>query len=671
MPIRPPMKVIDTDAKAIADVREMQDTSLYGLDSEGADPTNPNRLWDPHPKVKKHQIIVWSYYDHARKVRSVIHGNLLKHYARWLADKKARKVGSMWQFDLSVFAENGFPVNEESIVGDTVTESFQTDENRLQHGLKQNALERGIVMKKFDQLFGMPALKKDGTPAKNKPRVMVDLWDVFTGKAPAALKTTLQDLYEYASEDPWASVMIHLYHKKQMVEEGTWSWYSNWELPLTFCLSRMEKRGIKLDIPMLEAIGKEAEAQQARIECVFRSEVGKPHFNLGSNEQKRKLLIDELNWPIVKYGDETSKGERNPSLDHEAMEEYADEYGFELANWLMDWQGVTTLRNTFIDGLLAKVYGQGDGICRTRFNQTRAKTQRLSSGDAKAKPYPLPNLQNIPRRPDKDPYGIRGAFVKRPGCKLLVKDYSGIELIAIAEVSKDPVLFGLLIRGENAHAKTACALFGLDYPKVKVNKEGKVTHEYKEWLEHFKVDHQPEYDDGKKTNFSLNYRMSVGTYAKRLGFTEEDAAARIDAYFGTYRGIAQYMTDIVKQARRDGYVTTLAGSRRRLTHILHKNRGLREHAERAAINAPIQGVAAKIIAVAMVELDRAHRRGQIQTKQLIQVHDELVMEGPENEVPKDEPTIDHIMVTRPREVLGLKIPLSVSGGMADNWKAAK
>lgn len=665
----PKMLVIDTPAKAKADAAQMQEESLYGLDSETANPQSPHREWDA-PAGCKRQIIVWSYYDHTRKVRAVVHGNLLPYYKAWLANPKARKIGSNLQFDSEVFRENGFPVAEASWIGDTVTQSFYTDENRLSHGLKANMLEvTGYKMNEFAKLFGYAPLKKDGTPMKNKWEVE-DLWTVWAKQNPL-IQTTREQLYEYASEDPWASVMVYLAFRKTMKEEETWDWYRQWELPFTFVLSRMEKRGIKLDIEMMEAIGKEVEAQQARIECVFRSEVGRPFFNLASNDQKKKLLLEELGWPVVKLGNETKDGSRNPSLDGEAMQIYKDEHGFELAEWLDDYNGVTTLKNTFIDGLLQKVKAQGDGVCRTRFNQTRAKTGRLSSGDKNADP-PLPNLQNIPARKEKDPYGIRAAFQARPGRILMVKDYSGIELTGIAEVSQDEVLVGLLQRGENAHAKTACGLFGLKYPEVKVDPHtGRVTKAYKEWLEQFKAEHDKEYSVGKQTNFSLNYRMSVQTYAKRMKIPEEEAAARMDAYFGTYPGIAAYMDWIVKEARRNGYVTTMAGTRRRLPEIYSKSRKHREHAERAAINAPIQGLAARVIQVAMVSLDKARRRKEIQTDLLLQVHDELVMEADEQQAKIDEPTVNKIMIEEPMRVLGLKVPLGVGGSLAPNWKEAK
>jgi DNA polymerase-1 len=665
----PPLRVIKTDKEAIADVAEMDETSLYGLDSETANPNSPYREWDA-PAGCKRQIIIWSYYDHSRKLRVVVHGNLTHHYAKWLANPKARKVGSNLQFDSEVFRENGFPVAEKSWVGDTVTESFYTDENRLSHGLKENMKEvTGYAMSQFKQLFGYAPLKKDGTPAKNKWEVE-DLWTVWANKNPL-ISTTREQLYEYSGEDPWASVMVHLKHKKQMIEEGTWEWYRKWELPFTFVLLRMEKRGIRLDLRMMEAIGKEVEAQQARIECVFRSEIGKPLFNMASNDQKKKLLLHELGWPIVKLGNETKSGDKNPSLDAEAMQIYKEEHGFELAEWLLDHAGVTTLKNTFIDGLMMKVRAQGDGICRTRFNQTRAKTGRLSSGDRNADP-PLPNLQNIPARKEKDPYGIRSAFTARKGKVLIVKDYSGIELTGIAEVSGDATLVALLQRGENAHAKTAAALFSLPYPEVKVDPiTKKVTKDYKAWLEKFKAEHDKEYAVGKQTNFSLNYRMSVQTYAKRMKITEEEAAERMDLYFNTYGGIAVYMDSVVKQARKDGYVTTLAGTRRRLPEIFSQSRKHREHAERAAINAPIQGLAARVIQVSMCELDAAYQRGEIKSQLLLQVHDELVFECDEKDAKEDEAKINKIMIEAPMRVLNLQVPIGVGGSIASNWREAK
>lgn len=674
---KPKVLYIDNKAEALKEHAILLNTAkkhAIGLDSETASASSQYAQWKAHPLAAKsdRQIIVWSYYDYKRNLAVVVRGDLLPCFAPWLASKVHPKVGTNMQFDVEVFGENGAPVAEESIVGDTVTESFYTDENRLQHGLKPVALEVcGIKLTPFMDNFGVYPLGRNGKPKKKK--IAMDLWEVWAGRHPVHGANGKQRLIEYSAEDPWASWHLHTKLKSQMIKEGMWDFYREVELPFTWVLRRMERVGIKVDIERLEEIGCEVEAAQQRIECVVRAMIGKPRFNLASNKQKTDLLFGEYHWPVVKRGKKNKQGIRNPCLDEEAMRIYSDVHGYPLATLLLKHSKLSTLKNTFINGLLAKIKAQPDGICRTRFNQTRAKTGRLSSGDKKAK---LPNLQNIPARKEKDPYGLRAAFKARKGKKLIVKDYGGIELVLMAEESNDEALAGAMIRGEKPHAKTGAALFGATYPDMNDpryynSKTNKVTPLYDQWLEKFKKDHDSWYAIGKQTNFSLNYRMSANTYAKRMKITEEEAEKRMRIYFDTYPGVAEFMEEQPRFAHETGYVKMRSGRRRRLPLINHPSQTIREHNERAAINAPIQGSAADIIKIAQVMIDKEIRAGRLKVTMLLQVHDELVFEADEAVAEEEERKIDKIMIEAPKKYLKLRVPLTVGGGIGDNWMEAK
>lgn len=679
--------VIKNEREAREELRKLDtDRDAYGLDTEGANPESPNRQWEPPPSIigtQYHQIICWSYYDPKRDLNVVVHGNLLPMWARWMADPKIRKIISNRKYDEPLLEKHGVPVR--GCLADTTVEDFLFDENRSEHGLKQTALDHcNIYLPSFMDLFGFfPMLKSGKGYAKKK--IAADLWDVWVGANPA-IKTTREELYAYSARDPWASYRVHKTLMPELKKMGIWGWYRTWEHPFTDVLYRMEPRGIRTDVARLEEVADECFASILRVETLFRALTDRPDFNLKSNKQKAELIFEDYGWPVVKWGNVTKSGNRNPSLDQEALEIYVDDHGFELAEYLQDHTKLSTMHSTFLVGLLRKIYAQGDDYCRTVFKQTRVKTHRLSSGDRNAKPHPLQNMQNLPAQKKKDPWRTRRAFIPDdPDTEgLIVKDYTGMELVGMAEFSDDKELGSAILRRENLHAKTACALFGGKYPKIKLDAEGHVGPDYKGWLDEFKEKHQDWYLGGKITNFSLNYKMSVKTYANRLKIEEEEAARRIEEYFKLYSGIPDYWEWVISHGRQTGYVPGIAGTRGHILGLKSSDRSVRSHAERQAVNWPIQNYNAACIKVAMVELDRAQRGlaskldlfpatrgGYIQSTMRLQVHDELVFCGPKKALADDDKKITYIMSEAPKRAFGLKYPITVGGGIGPNWNDAK
>jgi len=404
------------------------------------------------------------------------------------------------------------------------------------------------------------------------------------------------------------------------------SLYEEIELPLAGVLARMEHIGIRIDAVELARLSSMLETQIAALTRDIHSLAGS-EFNIASPQQLGKILFEVLAIPTpVKYG----KG-KVPSTAADILERLAPDHA--IVRHVLEYRQLTKLKGTYADALPALI-DPATGRVHTSFNQTGAATGRLSSSN--------PNLQNIPIRTELG-REIRAAFVPREGWKLIVADYSQIELRLLAHMSGDPVLVEAFRNGEDIHTRTAAEVLGV--PAMLVTKEAR--------------------NAAKAVNFGIVYGISGFGLAANLGIPRKEAEAYIRGYFERYAGVKRFIDSVIAQTRETGIAKTLLGRERPIPDMNSRNPNARGFAERTAMNSPIQGTAADLIKLAMVRIDR--KLAQFRTKMLLQVHDELVLEAPPEEIDQ----VKSIVQSEMEGVIELSVPLVVDIGTGDNWRDAK
>jgi len=391
-------------------------------------------------------------------------------------------------------------------------------------------------------------------------------------------------------------------------------------------LLAMERHGVLIDARLLEVQSNELGQRMLELERQVHELAGQP-FNLGSTKQSQKILLDKHKLPVVK---KTPTGAT--STDEDVLEQLALDHP--LPKRLLEWRGLTKLKSTYTDKL-PRMVNPRTGRVHTNYGQATAVTGRLSSTD--------PNLQNIPVR-TVEGRRIREAFIAPPGSHIVSADYSQIELRIMAHLSGDASLLKAFAAGEDVHRATAAEVFGV--PLDQVSSE------------------QRRY--AKVINFGLIYGMSAFGLASQLGIERSAAQQYMERYFARYPGVADYMQRTRNTARDLGYVETVFGRRLYLPEIRAQNQGRRQGAERAAINAPMQGTAADLIKLAMIAVHRWLDDDRLATRLVMQVHDELVLEVPDAELALVTTRLpDHM--TR---VADLAVPLVVDVGAGPNWERA-
>ena len=398
------------------------------------------------------------------------------------------------------------------------------------------------------------------------------------------------------------------------------------ELPLIPILANMEIAGIGVDRDFLENLGEDLRRRIADLEVSIHEAAGGP-FNVNSTLQLREVLFERLELPVVK---KTRKGA--PSTDASVLEKLRPEHP--VVEKLLTYRELEKLRSTYVDALAKLI--EADGRVRGRFNQMGAATGRLSQEQ--------PNLQNIPVRSEEG-RAIRKAFVAAPGSRFLVADYSQIELRILAHMSEDPGLVEAFAKGLDIHTATAARVAGIDAAEVTPDQRRRA----------------------KMINFGLLYGMEAYGLAQRLEIDRGEAQELIDAYFAQFPQVRAFMHGIVEQARADGYTTTLLGRRRYLPELSSGNFRDRQMGERMALNAPIQGAAADIIKMAMIELDRELNDRRLSARVLLQIHDELVLEVPDDEVDATAAVTRAVM----EGIVDLRVPLEVDMATGANLAECK
>ena len=413
--------------------------------------------------------------------------------------------------------------------------------------------------------------------------------------------------------------------RNRVLEKNLETIYSEIELPLAPLLYRMERAGLKVDRKVLadlsNYIGQELHKLTVKI-----YELAGREFNIGSPKQVGEILSDLH----IDSGRKTSTG--RVSTSKAVLEELAQQ--FELPRLIIDYRELDKLKSVYTDALPQQI--ATDGRIHCQLNQTVAATGRLSSSD--------PNLQNIPIRSEMG-RRIRRAFVAEKGNKIISADYSQLELRLLAHITQDPVMLEAFQKGEDIHARTARLVFG-----------AKTDEELREARRFAKI-----------VNFAIAYAIEPWGLSQRVGISRQEAKKVIEDYYNTYKGVRRYMEEVPIRAREHGYVRSIYGRIRPLPGIMDRNANIRKAAEREAINMPIQGTASDIVKIAMLKVDEEFRRAALESRMLMQVHDELLVEVPEKEVGTVSEILKHEMET----AVSLDVPLVADVGVGDNWMDAK
>jgi DNA polymerase-1 len=520
-----------------------------------------------------------------------------------LGDPDKPKLGQHGKYDLHVLRRHGLLV--QGYREDTMLESFVWNAGGQRHDMDSLAA----------RYLGYSTIRFEDVAGKGAKQI-------------SFAQVALEEATNYAAEDADITLRLHrVLSEKLAGEPGLQRVYREIEMPLVPVLERMEANGVSIDMDELRRQSADLSQRMMKAQLQAQQLAGRT-FNLDSPKQLGALLFEELKLPaLVK----TPGGA--PSTNEEALEAIAELH--ELPRLILEYRGLAKLRSTYTDKLPLMV-NPNTGRVHTSYHQAGAATGRLSSND--------PNLQNIPIR-SKDGRRIRQAFVAPPGRKLLACDYSQIELRIMAHLSEDKGLVQAFAGGVDVHRATAAEVFGATVDTV--------TREQR--------------SAAKAINFGLMYGMSAFGLARQLGIGRGEAQDYIALYFSRYPGVRDFMDRVRAQAREDGYVETVFGRRLYLPEIRSKNQGQRAGAERAAINAPMQGTAADIIKRAMISVDAwLQKQPGSRALMLMQVHDELVFEA----------DVDYVDVlkaevsARMAAAAELRVPLVVDCGVGDNWDEA-
>ena len=491
---------------------------------------------------------------------------------------------------------------------DTMLMSYVLDAGRSDHGLEPLA----------QRYFGHKTIDFNEVAGSGKGKLTFDC-------------VAVEKAAEYAAEDADVTLRLWQLLKPRLTAEHMTTVYETLERPLVPVLARMERRGISIDRQVLSRLSGEFAQRAMGLEEEIRALAGEP-VNPGSPKQIGDILFGKLGLP---GGTRTKTGQW--STGARALEELAEQ-GHPLPQKLLDWRQVAKLRSTYTDALPGYVNPQTHRL-HTSYALAATTTGRLSSSE--------PNLQNIPVRTEEG-RKIRRAFVAAPGYKLASADYSQIELRLLAAIADIEALKKAFREGLDIHAMTASEMFGVPVKDMPAEVRRRA----------------------KAINFGIIYGISAFGLANQLGIAREEAGAYIKKYFERFPGIRDYMEETKAFCKKNGYVLTLFGRKCHYPDIVNSNASIRAFNERAAINARLQGTAADIIRRAMVRMDAALAKEKLNAQMLLQVHDELVFELPEDEVERTLPVVKQVMEHAPMPALDLSVPLAVDARAADNWDEA-
>ena len=519
-----------------------------------------------------------------------------------LEDPGIKKVGQNLKYDMSIFAQHGIAL--QGIEFDTMLESYVLDSVATRHDMDSLA----------EKYLGEQTIKFADVAGKGVGQLTFN-------------QIALEIAGPYAAEDADITLRLHQVLWPQVsAHTSLGKVFTDIELPLVPVLSRIERTGALVDDTLLFQQSQELALRLAELEREAWDLAGQ-EFNLASPKQLGDILFTKLEIPILK---KTAKGA--PSTKEEVLQELALDYP--LPKVLIEHRGLAKLKSTYTDKLPVMINRTTKRI-HTSYNQSGTATGRLSSSD--------PNLQNIPVR-NAEGRRVRQAFIPAEGSKMVAADYSQIELRIMAHLSEDPSLLAAFAAGQDIHRATAAEVFSTHPEQVTIDQRR----------------------SAKAINFGLIYGMSAFGLAKQLNIGRKQAAEYIDTYFDRYPGVLNYMNSVRSSAAEAGYVETYFGRRLYLPEINSRNGMRRQAAERTAINAPMQGTAADIIKLAMISVDDWLQNSDLRSVMIMQVHDELVLEVPEDELQ----VVSEGLMQRMESAATLKVPLLVDVGVGNNWDEA-
>jgi DNA polymerase-1 len=513
-----------------------------------------------------------------------------------------KKVGQNIKYDWIVFARHGIELK--GVFADTMLMSYLLDPSKRAHSLDRIA----------DDFLDHQTITYEAVAGKGKNAVSFD-------------QVLLEKAVPYACEDADITRMAYYVLLERLRDKGLTDLLEKVEMPLIPVLMRMEMSGICVDTARLKELSRTFESELESIENDIYRMAGET-FNIKSSQQLGHILFEKLELPVQKKTRKT----KGYSTDVEVLTTLAEQH--ELPALVLRHRTLSKLKSTYTDALLELVHPQ-TGRIHTSFNQTVAVTGRLSSSN--------PNLQNIPIRTEEG-RRIRGAFVPHEGWTLVSADYSQIELRVLAHCSGDAILIKAFAEDEDIHTRTATEVFQ--------TLPGFIDDELRR--------------QAKVINFGIIYGMSPFGLSKALGISQKMAKIYIDSYFGRYQGVKQYIDDTIAKAREERQISTLLGRVRLLPDIVSKNHNVRQFAERTAVNTPIQGSAADLIKLAMINVDAELTRKKMQTTLLLSVHDEIVFECP----PEELDAATELVTTLMESVWDLDVPLKVNAAGGKNWDEA-
>jgi DNA polymerase-1 len=519
-----------------------------------------------------------------------------------LADATVPKVGHEIKADWLTLRRAGAELA--GVVSDTLLAAFLLEPGRRTYALETIALERlGTTVPTRAEVLGTGRATRT---VADLPPAEAAAWCVAQGRAALALHELLgPELAGYGLD--------------RLLREI--------DLPLVPVLVDMEWRGVAVDTARLANLSRRFGEELRDLERAIYADAG-TDFNINSTPQLRHVLFEKLQLPVLK------KTKTGPSTDADVLEELAA-MGFSTPTLLLEYRELAKLRSTYVDALPARVNPE-TGRIHTTLNQAGAATGRLSSLE--------PNLQNIPVRTPRGEE-IRRCFVAAPGFRLVVADYSQIELRVLAHLSGDDAFISAFRRGRDIHRETAAIIF--DVPLEGVTPDMRAR--------------------AKTINFATIYGQGPFSLARQLGISQDEARDFIATYFARFAGVRRFLDDAVARARERGYAETIFGRRRYIPELQDRNRQVRAFGERTAMNSPMQGSAADLIKIAMIRLAAAMRDRGLSTALLLQVHDELVLEAPREEVDEVRDLVRAHMETAAE----LRVPLVADVGVGDNWMDAK
>lgn len=520
-----------------------------------------------------------------------------------LQDPRVPKYAHNANYDLTVLATVGLEVTP--VTCDTMIAAWLLNPGSHSLGLKDLAWSYlGVKMTNIEELIG-----------SGRKQITID-------------RVPVEKVAAYACADADMTLRLAKQLLPQLRDKALWQLFAEVEMPLVPVIVEMQRAGVKLDVNALAEMGRQMGDRLGRLQEEIEKQVGHP-INLNSPQQLSAALFDEmgLTLPGMRRG---ASGHYSTAAD--VLEKLRGKHP--VVDLILEHRQLARLKGTYVDALPALVNPR-TGRVHTSYNQVGTVTGRASSSN--------PNLQNIPIRTDVG-REIRRAFVAEEGCLLLAADYSQVELRILAHISGDPAMLAAFARGEDIHARTAAAIYGVPLDAV-TPAQRRVA---------------------KMTNFAISYGVTGYGLAERTELTQEEAEAFIQTYFRTYPRVKEYIDHTRRQAREQGYVETLLGRRRyfpELSPTAQTSVAVREGAYRMAVNAPIQGTAADILKVAMNRLWRALKERGLRSRMILQVHDELVLEVPKRELDRVVPLVIEAM----EGAYSLKAPLKVDVRVGRNW----